>query len=61
MGIRSAAFGRTLSWVRIDSDEGGEVKSLFPAEVRLVVEALGADVWPTEMFRSGLTASREEK
>jgi hypothetical protein len=40
-----------LSWVKIDSDEVGEEKSLFPEEVRLVTEALGADMWPTEMFQ----------
>jgi hypothetical protein len=28
------------------------VKSLSSEEVRLVTEALGADVWPTEMFQS---------
>jgi hypothetical protein len=33
--------------VRIDSDEGGGLKSLMPAEVRLVAEALGVDVWST--------------
>ena len=41
-----------LSWVKIGRDEVGEEKSLFPEEVRLVTEALGADMWPTEMFRS---------
>jgi hypothetical protein len=41
-----------LSWFKIDSDEGGEVKSPFTVEVLLVTEALGADVWPTEMLQS---------
>ncbi len=40
------------SWGKIDSDEGGKVKSLFPVEVLLVAKVLGADVWPTEMFES---------
>jgi hypothetical protein len=38
--------------VRIGSDKGGGVKSLLPAEVRLVAEALAADLWPTETFQS---------
>jgi hypothetical protein len=46
---------------KIGSDEGGEVKSLFPAEVRLVAEVFGAAVWATEMFRSGLAVTREEE
>jgi hypothetical protein len=34
--------------VGIDIDEGGEVKSLFPAEIRLVAEVLATDVWKGE-------------
>jgi hypothetical protein len=43
---------RIFSWIKIDSDEAGEEKSLYPEEVRLVTEALGADRWPTEIFQS---------
>jgi hypothetical protein len=31
--LTSAAFGRTVCWVGIDSDEGVEVKSLFVGNV----------------------------
>jgi hypothetical protein len=40
--INCAAFGRTLIWVWIGSDEGGKVKILFSEGVRLVAEVLGA-------------------
>jgi hypothetical protein len=55
-GVSRAARWRVgvwiLSLVKIGSDHAGEEKSMFPEEIRLVTAALGADMWPIEMFQS---------
>jgi hypothetical protein len=69
LGLASAAFGSTLSWVRIEEDEvEGARRSLFPAEVCWRRTGGIEEEWSTEehdaeivCFRDGYAEDRRHK